>query len=356
MRRTTFRRVLLPGLALLARAAIAQSAPALEAPPPRAAVRADAAEVDLGDLPSGSTPARDYRLTNHCDTAATLAVGHAPGLAVAGLPATLPPGGAVAVTVRALEPEHGAGEIARTVDLQIEPARCGPLTLEFHARLLQYFESEPRGLHLKLDTRPGREAAAPLRLYRKDGQPVVLGTVLVESLPRQPALCDNRLAAKGIATREGWGGELQWAPPAGPLDCLYRIRFPTDHPRQPEAIVTLLARALPPLNRFPGEVRFFTPVSRAKLAAGEPATRRVYLRAPSGWTAFTPGAIKIEPEFLSARWVTPEIGEALADEAVAEVSVSPEAPLGPFTGTLRVARSAEAGDDEVIAVSGTVGP
>ncbi len=331
-------------------------------------------EYDAGDQPAGTVLSHAFTLRNPLGKPVALALTNHAGLTVTGVPASLAAGESATVTLTS-EPIGGLGEVSYVADLSAGAAPAVLITLELHGRVLQFFKTEPPEQQLLLTLAPGQTLRRELSLARKDGLPFIVSGVRWEEvrtspLPaaaaklrtpgREPA--EETLAGKfsftaedrGTGAAAGWRG---WAA-VGPLARrgLYfaRLRIATDHPRQPEVVVDVVIRNLPPLVIFPGEIHFFNPVKRTDITAGTAPVRRLFIHALPGEPPFAPGALRIDADFLSARWT--HEGTPRADESVLEISLQASAPAGPFTTRLHIARSDTPGDEEIVLVEGVILP
>lgn len=336
--------------ALLPLALAARSAPA-----PASPLRVEPREAGLGDVVAGEDASRAFVVANQCGEPVTLKAWRNAGLLVEGVPATVAPGALATVVLKTAEPVGGLGEFSLPADFAVEPARCGPLTLEIHGRVLQYFTSDPPNLQLRVELEPGRGGAAALRLARKDGAAASLANPAVEPFGDGAARLAGKIEITGRAEADGgWRGTLSVKPIPEPGLYFARFRFPADHPRQKSVAVTVLIRNLPPLDFFPAQARFHFPLTREQLRSEKPPARRVLVRAPPGRVPFAPGALRAEPAFLRARWAAPAPGEAMKNEAMLEITLVPDAPAGDFAGAIFIARSTQPGDESALAVSGRV--
>ena len=331
-------------------------------------------EFDASDQPAGAVIAHAFVLRNPLGHPVTLALTNHAGLSVAGVPASLSAGESTTVTLTS-EPIGGIGEFSYVADLSAGGTPAVIITLELHGRVLQFFKTDPPDQQLLLTLAPGQTLRRELTLARKDGLPFTVNGVRWEEvraapLPapsgKRPAAghepADEKLAGKfsfvaaegSAAATAGWSGWVTAGPLVQPGLYYARLRIATAHPRQPEVLVDVVIRNLPPLVIFPGNIHFFTPVNRADIAAGKAPVRRLFIHALPGEPRFVPGAVRVEAEFLAARWTQADTPRA--DESVIEISLKENAPAGSFSSRLHIARSVIPGDEEIVSVEGVILP
>jgi hypothetical protein len=318
-------------------------------------------EFDAGDQLAGAVLSHQFTIRNPSPRPLALQITHHAGLTVSGLPATLAAGESASVTLTS-EPLGGIGEFSYVADFAADATPAIACSLEMHGRVLQYFNTDPPDQQLLLTVSPGQSERRRLSLSRKDGLPFSVRSVRWEEVGARPdAAASDLLAGKfsvsadaGETRANGWDGWISAGPLPRPGLYYARVRLATDHPRQPEVAVDVVIRNLSPLVLFPGEVHFFNPLKKSKLAAGQAPVRQLFVHALPGEPRFVPGAVRVMPDFLSVRWLSG--ASPRKDESVVEISVRPDAPPGPFTGEIRIARSSAPGDEERVPVEGVVQP
>ena len=327
-------------------AASAQIGPA---PAPAAPLIASPS-VDLGDQPAGSKPAHLFRLNNAGPVTVVFKSASAePGVTVKTMPAALAPGESGDVLLEA-KPLAGFGEFAYGVDLQLAPESAGPLRLEIHGRVLQYFVSDPPDLQLMIAAVPGSDAVQKLALRRLDGQPFKILGVRWEAVPSNPEILTGHYDPQPVAG--GWEGLVRVEKLKLPGLYYARLLLQTDHPRQPQVQINVLVKNLPPLVLFPAALHFFSPVSRARLQTGESPKRRLYVRSLPGVAPYQPGHAAATPSFIKTAWEK----SSSEGESVLVVSLDGAAPIGPFSGAIKLEAATPEGGEASVTVEGEVVP
>ncbi len=333
---------------LLSLAATAQSAP-MPSPAPGAALIASQS-ADLGDQPSGSMPAHVFRLTNPGPVPVVFNGASAePGVTVKAMPVALAPGESGDVVLEA-RPLTGFGEFAYGAALQLSPESAGPLRLEIRGRVLQYFVSDPPDLQLMMTAVPGSETLQSLSVRRLDGQPFKILGSRWEAVPSNPEPLLGHYDPQPAG--DGWAGLVRAEKLRLPGLYYARLHLQTDHPRQPQVQVNVLVKNLPPLVLFPSALHFFSPVSLARLQAGDSPQRRLYVRSLPGMAPFRPGSAEASLKFLRAAWEP----SAVPGESVLVVSLAGDAPPGPFSGEIRLADATPELGEASVTVEGDVVP
>jgi hypothetical protein len=306
--------------------------------------------VDLGDQPAGSKPAHLFRLTNPGPaTVLFKSASPEPGVTVKTMPAALAPGESGDVVIEA-KPLTGFGEFAYGADFQLAPESAGPLRLEIHGRVLQYFVSDPPDLQLMVAASPGGDILRMLNLRRLDGQPFKILGVRWEAVPSNPELMTGRYDPQPVSG--GWEGQVRVEKLKLPGLYYARLLIQTDHLRQPQVQINVLVKNLTPLVLFPSELHFFSPVSRARLQAGTGPQRRLYVRALPGVAPFQPGHAAASPAFIKTAWEK----STIEGESVLVVSLDGAAPVGPFSGVIKLAAATPEGGEATVTVEGEVVP
>jgi hypothetical protein len=331
---------------LIPLAAAAQGAPLSPAGSPLIA----SPSADLGDQPAGSMPAHVFRLTNPGPVPVVFRGSSAePGVTVKLMPVALAPGESGDVVLEA-RPLTGFGEFAYGAELQLAPESAGPLRLEIHGRVLQYFISDPPDLQLMMTAAPGGESAQSLSLKRLDGQPFKILGVRWETVPSNPEPLVGRYEPQPEGG--GWAGQVRVEKVSAPGLYYARLLLQTDFVRQSQVQVSVLVKNLPPLVLFPSELHFFSPVSRARLQAGESPQRRLYVRSLPGMAPFRPGTADASLKFLRAAWEP----SAIPGESALVVTLTADAPSGPFSGVIKLADATPESGEATVTVEGEVVP
>ncbi len=304
--------------------------------------------VDLGDQPAGSMPAHVFLLKNAGPvTVVFKGASPEPGVTVKSMPVALAPGISGEVVLEA-RPLTGFGEFAYGVDFLLEPERAGPLRLEIHGRVLQYFASDPPDLQLMIAAAPGSDIKQKLTLRRLDGQPFKLLGSRWEAVGSNPESLTGRFEPEPVSG--GWEGLVQVEKLKAPGLFYARLLIQTDHPRQPQVQVNVLVKNLPPLVLFPPELHFFSPVSLARLQAGTGPQRRLYVRSLPGMPPFQPGSLSATPAFIKTNWEKSPV----EGESVLVVSLDDAAPVGAFTGLITLAAASPDDGKATVTVEGEV--